>query len=197
MKTPQQRERERLYAAAYRATHPKLPKTPEQLEKRRLWQIEYRKLKPVAKLSPEQKEVKAERQRQNRLAKKRDREIFVKARIAKVQERKLERLRLIAENKEARRIANNAKRKPTLAQLGIEAKPRGRKAFLPKPVRTPQKHKHIMRPMQKIKERAKVLQTIQHDLSKKVKLHIPELRMDVYINPGQDIEAVRQKYLKR
>lgn len=43
----------------------------------------------------------------------------------------------------------------------------------------------------------KVLPTRQQDLSNKIPFVIPELRLTVYINPGQDTEAVRNKYLKK
>lgn len=177
--TPEQRERQREYAREYRKLNPSKPKTEEEKEARRLWQISYR--------ARGKKGLTLEQKLELRAAK----------RLAAKQELEEIKLAKRAERLAAKKEKDNARRKPTKAQLGLVAKPRGRKSILPKPTRTPQKHKHIMRPMQKIKEKAKVLPTIHHDLSQKVKLHIPELRMDVYINPGQDIEAVRAKYLNR
>jgi len=192
--TPEQRERQRLYAAEYRAKHKQLPKTPEQLEKRRLWQIEYRKRKPAPKPTPEQKERKAVKQREYRASIKEEKDLHKKAKQARLEAKKLERMKLSQEKKELRRLKNNAKRRPTLAQRGIEAKKRGRKPIPKPPV---QKHKHILRPLQKIKEQRNVIPTMQQDLSNKVPFIIPELKLTVFINPGQDTEAVRNKYLKK
>jgi len=201
MKTPEQKQHARQYAAAYRKKNPTLPKTPEQMEKRRLWQIEYRKNKPIPKLTQEQKEVKAERQKANRLKLKEDRLVFVKARIAKQQGKAEERIRLRQEKaiarKEAKRIKDAERYKVKRMQMGLtQPLKRGRKT-IPKPSPVRPKHKQPLRPLQKIRERERVLPTLSQDLSKLIKLHIPELRMDVFIRPDQDPEAVRQKYLSK
>lgn len=174
--------------------------TYEQKQARKQKDKEYRQRKKNP-LTDEQKQQlliqKAEARKQKlREYSKRYREKNPKPSLEERRIKRLEAKKAMKEQKKIeQKLRNNAKRKPTLAQLGIEPKPR--KSLTPKPVRIPKKHKHIMRPMQKIREQGKVLPTINHDLSTKVKLHIPELRLDVFINPGQDIEAVRQKYLKR
>lgn len=201
MKTPEQRQHARQYAAAYRKKNPTLPKTPEQMEKRRLWQIEYRKSKPIPKLTQEQKEVKADRQKSYRAALKKDREMFVKARIAKQQGKAEERIRLREEKakarKEERRIKDAERYKAKRLQMGLtQPLKRGRKP-IDKPVVVRPKHKQPLRPLQKIREEAKVFATREQDLSNKIKLHIPELRMDVFIRKDQDPELIRQKFLSR
>lgn len=193
------KEEKRLYAAEYRAKNPPLPKTPEQLEKRRLWQIEYRKTKPAPKPTKAQKERRAQRQLEYRaylkIRTKEQKELASKAKQARLDAKRELSQRLRAEKKEARRIVNNAKRKPTKAQLGIEVKPRGRKqSIFAKP---PTKVKAKLKPMKVStpKSVGRIFPTLNQDLSTKIKLHIPELRMDVYIRPDQDIDLVRKKYL--
>ncbi len=43
----------------------------------------------------------------------------------------------------------------------------------------------------------KPYQTMDHDLSQKVAVNIPKLRMTVYVAPGADVEQIRAKYLNR
>lgn len=60
-----------------------------------------------------------------------------------------------------------------------------------KPIKVPRKL-----PMDKIKQQVKGFKTLKQDLSKLIPLFIPELKLTVYVKPGQDIELIRKKYLK-
>ena len=204
--TPEQIEQKRLYAAAYRAKNPTLPKTPEQMEKRRLWQIEYRKNNPAPKQTEEQKAKRAERQKAYRAELKQrteeQKQLNAKAKAARIEAKKVLRKQLQAEKEEARRLYHERKlltaeqRKDEYNQkqrdkyhqrkkeLGIVNKKSGPIARLkPMTVHTP-------------KVVAKALPNRVIDLSKCIPLQLDAKTM-IYIRKDQDPEVIRQRFLNR
>lgn len=104
---------------------------------------------------------------------------------------------------EEKRIAKNERDRAIYAakRLLEPAKKRGRKpkAQLPKPVKPAKLPPvRVLKPITVSTPKAvgKVLPTMKQDLSKKVKLLIPELRLTVYITKDQDPEQIRKKYLR-
>lgn len=199
MKSPEQREKARLYAAEYRKNNPTLPKTPEQMEKRRLWQIEYRKNKPLPKPTQAQKERKAIKQREYRASIKEEKDLHKKAKQARLDANKAERMRLRQQKKEARTARKKeADRLRYLAKNHIP-QTRGRKpSLVSKPKPLPARLKAKLKPMtvDTIKAIGRVLPNRVINMEALVKLQLDH-KTTIYIRPDQDPEVIRQRFLNR